>query len=166
LATEAGLIAGRVNTFEFPKEMEENGFNEVPVFGVGSEEAGEPEVAALFGLRIDLFWNSGLVLWFWANDLDYTRMMTWGLSCRQTEALLLACLFVSAIIYFLLRSACQTLAEACVIEAETEKRLQELETEIFQESIVSVCCLCRTLRHHTPPSLKNVCQNLIEMSPL
>ena len=41
LATEAGFVASGTNVLEFPEEMEEDGFEEVPVFGAGGEEAGD-----------------------------------------------------------------------------------------------------------------------------
>jgi hypothetical protein len=44
LAAEAGLITGGLKVGEVLKEIEENGLEEVPVFGAASEESAEPEI--------------------------------------------------------------------------------------------------------------------------
>jgi len=38
-----GLVAGALDGIEFAKEMEEDGFEEIPIFGPGSEDGAEPE---------------------------------------------------------------------------------------------------------------------------
>jgi hypothetical protein len=44
LATETGFIAGGIEAGKVFEEMEEDGFEEVPIFGTGGEEGAE-EVA-------------------------------------------------------------------------------------------------------------------------
>src|SRR6266446_751772 len=47
LATEAGFIAGTTDGGQMLEEIEEDGFEKVPVFGTDSEERAEPKFCAL-----------------------------------------------------------------------------------------------------------------------
>jgi len=53
LAAKAGFVACAANVFEFPEEMEQNGFDEMPVLGAGGEEADKPEVVADFFVDVN-----------------------------------------------------------------------------------------------------------------
>src|SRR5439155_2578795 len=44
LAAEAGLVAGGLKVGEVFQEMEQDGFEEVPVFGAAGEKGAEPEL--------------------------------------------------------------------------------------------------------------------------
>ena len=46
LATEAGFVAGSAEGAEAGEEAEEDGFEEVPVFGAAGEEGAKPELGA------------------------------------------------------------------------------------------------------------------------
>jgi len=46
LAAESGLVAGGLEVVEVLEEEEEDGFEEMPVFGASGEEGAEPEFGA------------------------------------------------------------------------------------------------------------------------
>ena len=53
LAAEAGFVASGLNVLEQAKEVEEHGFEEMPVFGAAGEESAEPEIIALDFIDVD-----------------------------------------------------------------------------------------------------------------
>ena len=53
LAAEAGFVAGTLDGAEVLEEEEEGSFEEMPIFGAGGEESGEPEVGAFDFVDID-----------------------------------------------------------------------------------------------------------------
>ena len=53
LAAEAGLIAGGLDARQVLEEIEQNGFEEVPVFGATGEEGEEPEFGAYGFLDVE-----------------------------------------------------------------------------------------------------------------
>jgi hypothetical protein len=53
LAAETGFIAGATKRREALEEVEENGFEEVPVIGASGEEGAEPEFGALGLVEIE-----------------------------------------------------------------------------------------------------------------
>jgi hypothetical protein len=53
LAPEAGLVASGANAREFFEEEEEDGFEEVPIFGAAGEEGAEPEIVGAGFVDVD-----------------------------------------------------------------------------------------------------------------
>jgi hypothetical protein len=53
LAAEAGFVAGGADAREFLQEEEENGFEEIPVFGAAGEEGAEPEIGGAGFVDVD-----------------------------------------------------------------------------------------------------------------
>jgi hypothetical protein len=53
LTAEAGLVTSALDGIEFAKEMEEDGFEEIPIFGPGSEESAEPEFGTFDFINIE-----------------------------------------------------------------------------------------------------------------
>src|SRR6266446_8464577 len=53
LATEAGFVASTLNGVEVAEKIEEDGFEEVPIFGSDGKKASEPEIGAFGFVNVE-----------------------------------------------------------------------------------------------------------------